>query len=92
MEDKDLPSLCPNHPDAKIRHEWDREMCVWNGLPRGGGIDKNHHYYCNECGLELCSPEEYEKRIDKSSYATTKDLEDADDSLEKNGYSFETGV
>lgn len=68
----DLPSICPAHPDAEIRHEYLLERCVWNGEPRGLGIEKDHHYYCSVCGLEVCSPNEFIKRMEQKQ----KELED----------------
>lgn len=53
-----LPYTCSDHPKAQIRHEWDRSHYVMNGHPAGTGIEGNHHYYCNECGLELAPPKE----------------------------------
>lgn len=53
---KELPWRCPEHPDAKIRHEYDVEKICWNGLPGGEGIPRNHHYFCDECGRELLAP------------------------------------
>jgi hypothetical protein len=58
----ELPSKCDKHPNAQIRHEWDQTHYVLNGYPAGTGVRSNHRYFCNECGLELCSDEEYEKR------------------------------
>lgn len=62
MKDKDLPSICPDHPGAQIRKEWTRtQYQIPGGLP-GVPLDYDYHYYCNECGRELCSPKEYERR------------------------------
>ena len=58
-EIKSLPYICPDHPNAKIRHEWDQERFVYSdGYPRGQPLSLNHRYYCNDCGRELCAPEE----------------------------------
>ena len=61
--EKNLPSFCANHPKARIRKEYDEVHYVMNGIPVGLGIKKNIHYYCNICNRELCSKEEYERRI-----------------------------
>ena len=55
-----LPWRCPDHPDAKIRHEWDETTYLrCGGYPMGKPIKGNHRYFCNECGRELAaSPEE----------------------------------
>lgn len=58
-----LPSICPDHPEAQIRHVWDNTKYVFSdGYPRGTGTNHNHRYFCNECKTELCSPEEYAQR------------------------------
>jgi len=62
-----LPSICPKHPDAPIRHLWDQTHYILNGYPAGLGIKSNHRYECSVCGLELCSEEEYQKRLRRKS-------------------------
>jgi hypothetical protein len=62
----DLPSICEIHPDAKIRHDWVESYYVLNNFPSGTADKTANHYYCAECGCELCSPEEYYKRINKT--------------------------
>ena len=57
-----LPSYCRKHPKEQIRHIWDKKQWVLNGYPSGVGLDMNHRYECSICGLEVCSPEEFEKR------------------------------
>ena len=54
----ELPWICPNHPHAQIRHEWNRSQYIMNGYPAGRGIDTGHQYYCAECGRELAPPTE----------------------------------
>lgn len=54
--DSPLPWTCPDHPHAKIRHDWLRTTYVYrDGYPRGGR-DHEHKYFCNDCGLELSPP------------------------------------
>ena len=57
-----LPSFCEKHPDAKIRHEWNRTQYIMNQLPAGRAQDHGHQYFCAECGTEVCSEAEYEAR------------------------------
>lgn len=55
MENR-LPWRCPKHPNAKIKHSWDRTQFVYNdGYPRGG-FDDNHKYECGDCRTELRNP------------------------------------
>ena len=61
------PYICPNHPKAQIRHEWDQTHYILNGYPAGQGIRGNHQYFCSICGLELCSEEEYRKSQNANS-------------------------
>lgn len=56
MKFKEKPWVCPDHPDAKIRHLWDQTHTVLNGYPAGRGFSSNHKYECAECGLELAGP------------------------------------
>ena len=55
---KELPYICPEHPNAKVRHEWNHITYVWNGMPRGTGFDEGHQYFCVECNRELAAEEE----------------------------------
>jgi len=48
-----LPYVCPDHPEAQIRHEWNRTRYTvrltgahWEG-------DDGHQYFCAVCGREL---------------------------------------
>lgn len=52
-ENKTLPYICPEHPEAKIKHEWNHNTYVWGGIPRGAGFDSDHQYFCVECKREL---------------------------------------
>lgn len=60
---KELPYLCPMHPRAMLKHEWDRTESshVLNGerivFSRQ---NTNHVYKCAECGVELAPPREGE--------------------------------
>ena len=53
----DLPYICPQHPEALVRHEYDRieSSHVLNGVERFviSQRDTNHRYSCNECGCQL---------------------------------------
>jgi hypothetical protein len=57
-----LPSYCPEHPQAGILHDWKRTQFSVRGGDTGTPLDSDHHYYCAICQIELCSPEEFEKR------------------------------
>lgn len=65
MKIKELPSICNDHPKAQIKHEWNRNRDTF--LLTGASIEYNvkgsDQYFCTICGKELCSPEEYEKRL-----------------------------
>jgi hypothetical protein len=53
----ELPWLCPDHPAAQIRHEWDQSHYVMNGYPAGEGVKSDHQYFCAECGRKLAAEE-----------------------------------
>ena len=55
-----LPYVCPEHPQAQIRHSWDQTHCVLNGYPAGTGWKSKHKYECTECGRELAMEKEDE--------------------------------
>lgn len=55
--DTSLPWVCPQHPDAQIRHSWDQTHYVIGGYPAGEGIRSNHRYECVKCGTELAPPQ-----------------------------------
>ena len=57
---KKLPWVCPEHPRAQIRHEWDETHFVMGGLPVGTGTKAGHKYYCAECGRELAAQKDEE--------------------------------
>ena len=44
---------CAEHPDAPVRHSWNRTQYVMNGLPSGSAVDSDHLYQCSECGQRL---------------------------------------
>ena len=50
-----LPWVCPDHPQAMIRHSWNRSHYVMNGYPAGTSIDSNHRYECADCGRQLAA-------------------------------------
>jgi len=62
MTEKFLPSLCSEHPEAQILHEWNRTIFTVRGGEQGSPLDGGHQYFCSVCHKELCSPEEFEKR------------------------------
>lgn len=53
----DLPWTCPDHPDAQIRHEWDKTTRT--ALLTGASISwkeaGSDQYFCNVCGRELAA-------------------------------------
>lgn len=51
----DLPYICPEHPDAQIRHEWAYTRTRVHLTGAEWGYDHDHRYYCAECGRELLS-------------------------------------
>ena len=59
---KELPYLCPDHPEAQILHEWDREITTFKLTGAQLKRDRRHQYFCNVCKRELCSEEEYRRR------------------------------
>jgi len=62
MSAKELPSVCKDHPKAQMRHTWDEDTFTCNGVRAGKPTIKNEKYECLECGRQLCSPEEYQRR------------------------------
>lgn len=57
-----LPYICPDHPKAKIRHEWMRTRSEANWGPNRprvliGHRDHDHRYLCSKCGRELAAEE-----------------------------------
>ena len=56
--DSKKPYICPDHPNAQIRHSWDETHYVLNGYPAGLGTKNHHRYECVECGRELAPPKE----------------------------------
>ena len=59
----DLPWICEDHPDAQIRHTWDRTRSEANWGPYRprvtiSEVDTNHRYECAVCGRELAPPSE----------------------------------
>lgn len=56
-----LPYVCPDHPDAQIRHEWLRTegSITMNGERRViERHDHDHIYKCAVCGRELAAEKE----------------------------------
>ena len=64
MSEKLKPYICGDHPEAQIKKSWDQNHAVLNGYPAGTGWGSNYKYECNECGRELCSEEEHNRRAD----------------------------
>lgn len=54
-EQKELPWICEDHPDAQVRHLYDLTHYVMNGYPSGEGIRSNHRYECAVCQRELAA-------------------------------------
>lgn len=52
-ETKELPYICPDHPTAQIRHEWNRTRTTVRLTNAQWETDSGHQYFCNECGREL---------------------------------------
>ncbi|MCG3134238.1 MAG: hypothetical protein HMLKMBBP_01530 [Planctomycetes bacterium] len=52
---KELPYICPDHPSAQIRHEWNRTRATAQLTGASWEYDEpgSHQYFCNECGREL---------------------------------------
>ena len=53
-----LPYLCPAHPEAQIRHEWDRTRMVIHLTGVTRQYDHGHQYFCATCGRELAPPKD----------------------------------
>ena len=49
----ELPYICPDHPEAQIRHEWDRTRTTVQLTGASWEIDKGHQYFCHKCNREL---------------------------------------
>ena len=62
MSDKELPSVCSDHPQGQIRHSWDTTFIGGGPGRLGNPVQGNDTYECAVCGKRLCSPEEYERR------------------------------
>ena len=62
MSDEEFPSVCKDHPKAQIRHTWDEDTYTTRGCKTGKAVIRNEKYECAECGKQLCSPEEYQRR------------------------------
>lgn len=64
MMDAELPWVCPEHPNAQIRHEWDHTQLIQGGYPAGQGFTSNHTYHCNECGRRLAAEKQKQEASD----------------------------
>lgn len=55
----DLPYVCPEHPAAQVRHEWNRTRATVRLTGASWEYDEpnGHRYYCAECGRELAAEE-----------------------------------
>jgi len=49
------PYLCPDHPRARIRHEWLRTRSTARLTGASWKHDHDHQYFCSECGRELAA-------------------------------------
>lgn len=52
----DLPWRCPEHPDAQVRHEWNRTRETVRLTGAHWEYDHGHQYFCAACGRELAAP------------------------------------
>lgn len=50
------PWVCPEHPDAQVRHEWDRTRTDVRLTGASWESDTNHRYLCAVCSRELAAP------------------------------------
>lgn len=50
-----LPWRCHDHPDAPVRHEWNRTRATarLTGASWEYNEPNSDQYFCNECGREL---------------------------------------
>jgi len=73
-KDGDLPYVCPDHPDALVRHEWLRTRARSPFPPYAflWDEDHDHRYFCSECGRELAPEEGDEKETVVRSGATAR--------------------
>ena len=56
-DEQALPYICPDHPAAQVRHEWNRTR---THIHLTGAVNENdwgHQYFCNKCGRELAAEE-----------------------------------
>lgn len=54
----ELPYVCPEHPEAQIRHEWNRTRTTIRLTGAVNEYDHDHQYFCNVCGRELSAEPE----------------------------------
>lgn len=57
MTAAEKPWACPEHPEAQIRHEWDRTRTDVRLTGASWETDANHRYFCAACGIELATSE-----------------------------------
>lgn len=50
-----LPYICPEHPEAQIRHEWNRTRTTIRLTGAVNEYDHGHQFFCNACGRELAA-------------------------------------
>jgi len=55
MTDSDLPYICPDHPEAQVRHEWNRTRTTARLTGASWEYDEpsSHQYFCATCDREL---------------------------------------
>lgn len=56
-EQETLPYICPDHPAAQVRREWNRTRTHIRLTGATNEFDWGHQYFCNECGRELAAEE-----------------------------------
>ena len=57
MSEPILPYICPEHPDAKIRHEWNRTRATARLTGASWEYDESgsDQYFCHGCSRELAA-------------------------------------
>jgi len=63
MKATKFPYLCPDHPAAQIRREWDRTRCYARLTGAQWEYDEpnSEQFFCATCGRELASEQEPSK-------------------------------
>lgn len=55
----ELPWICPDHPTAQVRHEWNRTRCTAHltGASWEYNEPGSDQYFCEQCNRELAANE-----------------------------------